>query len=285
MFIHDIDNVAFHIGSFAVRWYGLAYIAGIAGGWILGRMRAKSFARSNPASRWSPDDVDNLIIYAAVGMVLGARLGYILFYDLTYYIKEPAAMLKLWEGGMSFHGGLIGMTAALCWFAKKTGRSLLQVSDFIVPLVPLGLMTGRLANFINGELWGSVTTMPWGVVFKGAGHLPRHPSQLYEAALEGLVLGIILWVYSSKPRALGRVSGLFLIGYGCFRFAIEFVRLPDSQLGYLAFGWLTMGQILCLPMLAVGAWWFFRKPGETDPATASNHPAAKVKAGASGKKR
>lgn len=127
--------------------------------------------------------------------------------------------------------------------------------------------------------------MPWGVVFKGAGHLPRHPSQLYEAALEGLVLGIILWVYSSKPRALGRVSGLFLIGYGCFRFAIEFVRLPDSQLGYLAFGWLTMGQILCLPMLAVGAWWFFRKPGETDPATASNHPAAKVKAGASGKKR
>ncbi len=285
MFIHDIDNVAFHIGSFAVRWYGLAYIAGIAGAWVLGRMRAKKSAANNPASIWSLDDVDNLIIYAAVGMVLGARFGYILFYDLAYYIKEPAAMLKLWEGGMSFHGGLVGMTAALCWFARKTGRTLLQVSDFIVPLVPLGLMTGRLANFINGELWGSVTSLPWGVVFKGAGHLPRHPSQLYEAALEGLVLGIILWAYSSKPRAAGRVSGLFLIGYGCFRFAVEFVRLPDSQLGYLALGWLTMGQILCLPMLAVGAWWFFRKPKEPNLAIKNNLRAARKKTGAPGKKR
>lgn len=285
MFIHNINSVAFSIGPFPVRWYGIAYIVGILGGWWLGRMRARRSAMNNHPNPWKPDEVDSLIICAAVGMVFGARLGYILFYDFAYYIKEPFSIFRLWEGGMSFHGGLIGIVLGVLWFARKTRRTFFQVGDFIAPLVPLGLLAGRLANFINGELWGSVTSMPWGVVFKGAGGLPRHPSQLYEAALEGLVLGIILWVYSTKPRAAGKVSGLFLMGYGCFRFIIEFVRLPDSQLGYLAFGWLTMGQLLCLPMIALGAWWLFGKRKNSITPVAGKPSAAKGKPGTARKKR
>jgi len=285
MFIHNIDSVAFHLGPLPVRWYGIAYIAGILGGWWLGRMRARRSALNNYPNLWKPDDVDGLIIYAAVGMVLGARLGYTLFYDFAYYIKEPLSIFRLWEGGMSFHGGLIGIVLAVLWFAQKTRRNFFQVGDFVAPLVPLGLFAGRVANFINGELWGSVTSMPWGVVFKGGGDLPRHPSQLYEATLEGLVLGIILWIYSAKPRADGKVSGLFLMGYGCFRFLVEFVRLPDSQLGYLAFGWLTMGQLLCLPMIALGAWWLFGNRKKSTPPISAKLSAAKAKSGPARKKR
>ncbi|MBQ4133146.1 MAG: prolipoprotein diacylglyceryl transferase [Desulfovibrionaceae bacterium] len=258
MFIHNIDSVALQIGPVAIRWYGLAYIAGILGAWLLGRHRAKRSPRTHPANIWRPDDVDNLIILSALGLVLGARLGYIIFYDFSYYLHHPLAVFKVWEGGMSFHGGMIGLIAAVFYFARQTRRSFFQVGDFIAPLVPLGLLAGRIGNFINGELWGSVTSMPWGVVFKGGGPLPRHPSQIYEALLEGLILGLALWLYSAKPHIPGRVCGMFLLGYGIFRFAVEFVRMPDTQLGYLAFGWLTMGQLLCIPMLLIGGWWLFR---------------------------
>lgn len=265
MFIHNIDSIAFQIGPLAIRWYGLAYIVGILGAWLLGRQRARRSPLTQPDNVWRPDDVDNLIVFAALGLVLGARLGYILFYDLPYYLEEPLAVFRVWEGGMSFHGGMIGLIAAVFYFAHKTGRTFFQVGDFIAPLVPLGLAAGRIGNFINGELWGGITTLPWGVVFRGAGSLPRHPSQLYEALLEGLILGVILWVFSAKPRRPGRVCGLFLLGYGIFRFLVEFVRMPDSQLGYLAFGWLTMGQLLCIPMLLLGAWWLFGPVKCTSP--------------------
>ena len=258
MYIHNIDSIAFSAGPLVVRWYGLMYIIGIGGGWLLGRYRAKKSLQNNPANPWKTEDVDNLIAYAALGMVLGARFGYALFYDFSYYLSQPLAVFKVWEGGMSFHGGMIGLILAVLYFARSTGRTFFQVGDFIAPLVPLGLFAGRMGNFINGELWGNPTSLPWGVVFRNAGPMPRHPSQLYEAGLEGLILGLILWIYSAKPRLQGRVCGLFLMGYGCFRFLVEFVRLPDPQLGYLAFGWLTMGQILCLPMILLGAWWLFR---------------------------
>lgn len=259
MFIHNLSPVALSLGPFDIRWYGLMYIIGIGGGWLLGRYRAKQSLRQNPANPWTPEDVDNLIAAAALGMLLGARLGYVLFYDLPYYLYSPLAIFKVWEGGMSFHGGLIGLMTAVLIFARHTKRTFFQVADFIAPLVPLGLLAGRVGNFINGELWGAITTSPLGVVFKGGGPLPRHPSQLYEAGLEGLLLGIVLWVYSGKYPQSGRVSGLFLAGYGFLRFCIEFVRQPDAQLGYLAFGWLTMGQVLCLPMIALGLYWLLRR--------------------------
>lgn len=236
----------------------------------MGRRRARLSLVNNPANPWRPEEVDNLITFAALGVFLGARIGYILFYDFAYYLHNPLAVFKIWEGGMSFHGGLIGVFLAVIFFARSTKRTIVQVSDFIAPLAPLGLFAGRIGNFINGELWGSVTTLPWGVVFHGpgAGELPRHPSQLYEACLEGLLLGIILWIYSSKPRPRGRVCGLFLLGYGVFRFIIEFVRRPDSQLGYIAFNWLTMGQILCLPMIILGMWLLLRTPPASLPTAA-----------------
>ena len=275
MYIHNIDSVAFSAGPLVVRWYGLMYIIGIAGGWWLGRYRAKKSLQNNPANSWQAEDVDNLIAYAALGMVLGARFGYILFYEFSYYVSHPLAIFKVWEGGMSFHGGLIGIILAVFYFARSSQRTFFQVGDFITPLVPLGLLAGRMGNFINGELWGSPTSLPWAVVFRGAGPMARHPSQLYEAGLEGLLLGLILWIYSAKPRASGRVCGLFLMGYGCFRFMVEFVRLPDAQLGYLAFGWLTMGQILCLPMIFLGAWWLFRQPKQNEQGQAQTKLAKK----------
>ena len=278
MYTHNLDAVIFSVGPLAARWYGLMYIIGIGGGWLMGRYRAKKSLQNNPSNPWKTEDVDNLIAYAAVGMVLGARLGYTLFYNFSYYLSEPLAVFKVWEGGMSFHGGMIGIILAVLYFARSTGRTFFQVGDFIAPLVPLGLFAGRMGNFINGELWGSPTSsqpwgQPWGVVFREAGPIPRHPSQLYEAGLEGLVLGLILWIYSAKSRASGRVSGLFLMGYGCFRFIIEFVRLPDAQLGYLAFGWLTMGQVLCVPMILLGAWWLFRPVEQNNQSTFSKKTA------------
>jgi phosphatidylglycerol:prolipoprotein diacylglycerol transferase len=246
----NIDPIAFELGPFAVRWYGLAYVTGICIAWWLLRSRA----RKN-SSEWSLVQVDDLIFYAALGVVLGGRIGYVLFYNLPTYLSDPSAILKVWQGGMSFHGGLLGCWFAMWLFARKTEKSWLGVGDFLAPVVPIGLFLGRIANFINSELWGEPTGLAWGVVFPdpAAGGVPRHPSQLYEAFLEGLVLFAILWMFSRKPRPLGSVSGMAMFWYGCFRFLVEFVRTPDAHLGYLAMDWLTMGQILSAPMIVIGA--------------------------------
>ncbi len=187
-------------------------------------------------------------------------MGYVLFYDLPGFLDDPLSLVRVWQGGMSFHGGFLGMALVFWLFGKKTGKGFWGVADFTVPLVPIGLFAGRIGNFINGELWGKPTSLPWGMVFPDprAGLLPRHPSQLYEAGLEGAALFCILWFYSARPRPTGAVSGVFCIWYGVFRFAVEFVRVPDPQLGYLAFGWLTMGQILSIPVILLGAWLMLR---------------------------
>ncbi len=241
------DPVALHIGPFSVRWYGLSYLVGILLAWGLGRYRARQ-----PGSYVHPVFLDDLIIYCAFGVLLGGRLGYILFYNLSYYLSHPLDVLAIWQGGMAFHGGVLGVIAAFFVFGHLRYKDPIRLADFICPLLPPGLFFGRLGNFINGELWGRVTDAPWGMIFPGAGPLPRHPSQLYEAFLEGLVLFVVLWWYSSKPRGRFGPSAVFLLGYGLARFVVEFFREPDAHLGYLAFGWLTMGQILCLPMIIGG---------------------------------
>ena len=270
MNLAQIDPVALSIGSLQLRWYGLMYLAGFGLGWLLGRWRA-----SRPGSGWTGPDVDDLLTCVMIGIILGGRLGYVLFYDLPVYINDPMEIVRIWNGGMSFHGGLLGVLGAFWYFARTRGRTFLEVSDFIAPLIPQGLFFGRLGNFINGELWGKVSDVPWAVVFPGAGPLPRHPSQLYEGALEGLLLFIMVWVFSLKPRKTGAVSGLFALGYAVFRFAVEFVRMPDVQLGYLAFGWLTMGQLLCVPLMLAGAWLLCRKA----PVLAPHMPLVEPKAG------
>ncbi len=246
-----IDPVAVHIGPLAIRWYGLAYVTGILSAWWLMKGRAV-----RPGSGWSEDQVGDFIFYAALGLVIGGRLGYTLFYNFHVYVKDPLAVFKVWQGGMSFHGGLIGVLLAAAWYARKAGKRFFEVTDLVAPVVPIGLLLGRLANFVNGELWGAPTDLPWGVVFPdpAAGDIPRHPTQIYEAVLEGVLLFAWLWTFSKKPRPMGVVSGAFLVGYGAARFLVEFVRVPDVQLGYLALGWLTMGQVLTIPMLLAGLW-------------------------------
>jgi phosphatidylglycerol:prolipoprotein diacylglycerol transferase len=251
MLVHpDIDPVAFSIGPLAVRWYGLMYLLGFGLAWWLGLRRIGQGAA--PIDRRQFDD---LIFYAVLGVILGGRLGYVLFYKPGYYFSHPLEIPAVWQGGMSFHGGLLGVIAAMALAARRHKVDFLRLMDFIAPLCPLGIAAGRMGNFINGELWGRPTDLPWGMVFRNAGPLPRHPSQLYEFALEGLTLFALLWWFSSKPRARGQVSALFLIGYGCLRFLAEFAREPDSFLGILALG-MTMGQWLCLPMIAGGIWLF-----------------------------
>lgn len=248
-----IDPVAVSIGPLQLHWYGLMYLVGFVVGWLLGRLRAR-----RPGSGWTPVEVDDLLTCVMLGVIVGGRLGYALFYDLPAFLADPLEIFRIWHGGMSFHGGLLGAAAAFFWFARSRKRSFLQVSDFVAPLVPQALFFGRLGNFINGELWGKVSDVPWAMVFPGAGPLPRHPSQLYEALLEGLLLFVALWIYSATPRKPGAVSGFFALGYGLARFLVEFVRVPDAHLGYLAFGWLTMGQVLCLPLMGVGLWLLLR---------------------------
>lgn len=240
-----IDPVAIQIGPLKVHWYGLMYVLGFLSAWALARRRAGRFG-------WRMEEIDDLVFYGALGVVLGGRIGYMAFYNLTALIYDPLSLFRIWEGGMSFHGGLLGVLAAMGLFARKHGRPFFEVTDFIAPLVPIGLFFGRIGNFINGELWGKVTDLPWGMVFPTGGQLPRHPSQLYEATLEGLVLFTVLWIYSAKPRPQMAVSGLFLLLYGVFRLLVEFIREPDAHLGYLAFGWLTMGQLLSTPMILAG---------------------------------
>ncbi len=250
MLVHpQFDPIAISIGPLAVRWYGLMYLLGFALFWGVGRYAIKT----RKHSVWTAQDLDDALFYGILGVVIGGRLGYVFFYKFGEYLAEPWRIFYVWEGGMSFHGGFLGVILAMWWFAKSRRQSWLAVTDFIAPLVPLGLATGRLGNFINAELWGRATTVPWAIVFPTVDRTPRHPSQLYEFALEGVLLFALLWWYSARPRPRGAVSALFLIGYGLFRFVVEFTREPDGYLGLLAFN-LTMGQWLSLPMVLAGIW-------------------------------
>lgn len=249
----EISPYIFKIGSIGPTWYGLMYVVGFLLGYQLAKYRAKRMPN------WSEQQVSDLLTYAILGVILGGRIGYVLFYQLNTFLDNPFYLFKITEGGMSFHGGLLGVILALWLFARRHGKSLFDVGDFVAPIFPIGLFFGRIGNFINAELWGKVTDVPWGMVFPNGGALPRHPSQLYEALLEGLVLFIIIWWFAGKKPAAGRLSGLFLMGYGIARFIVEFVRVPDAHLGYIAFDWLTKGQQLSLPMIVLGAYLLFRK--------------------------
>ena len=250
MLVHpDFDPVAIAVGPVKVHWYGLMYLVGFALAWWLGRVRARDAWRG-----WSREDVSDVLFFVVIGVVAGGRLGYMLFYDLDHLLAQPWSLFMVWRGGMSFHGGLIGVVVAMWWFARSRGRALFDVTDFIAPLVPPALGAGRIGNFINGRLWGTASDLPWAMVFHGprAGDAARHPSQLYEALLEGAVLFAVLWWFTRRPRPAMAASGVFLVGYGLARTLVEFVRVPDAHLGYLALGWVTTGQVLTLPMIVVG---------------------------------
>ena len=253
MFIHpQIDPIAIHLGPIGIHWYGLMYLAGFIAFLTLGKWRAAHQAWHD----WSVEMVDDALFYGALGVIFGGRLGYVLFYQSSYFIKHPLEVFYVWQGGMSFHGGFLGVLVGMLFFAHKYQKSWLGIMDFIAPLVPIGLGAGRMGNFINGELWGRATNGNWGMVFPRVDNIPRHPSQLYEFALEGILLFLILWTYSSKPRKKGTVSALFLVGYGSFRFIAEFTREPDANLGILSFG-MSMGQWLSLPMIVIGTAMYF----------------------------
>lgn len=248
MLVHpEIDPIIFQIGPLAVRWYGLMYLCGFAVFWYLGVRRAK---KSN--SFISPDQVSDFLFYAVLGVIIGGRIGSVLFYNFEQFLRDPIFLFKIWQGGMSFHGGLIGVLVVIWLYQRKHQWGFFTLADYIAPLVPPGLGFGRIGNFINGELWGRETDLPWGMIFSQVDQLARHPSQLYQALLEGMLMFIILWLYSAKPRSTGKISGWFLILYGLFRFVVEFAREPDEHLGFVAFDWLTMGQLLSLPMILVG---------------------------------
>jgi phosphatidylglycerol:prolipoprotein diacylglycerol transferase len=267
----QFDPVAIRLGPLAVRWYGIMYLLGFAAAWWLGQRRAR-----RPGSPVRPEQMDDLIFYGALGVILGGRIGYMLFYGREQLLENPLSIIRIWEGGMSFHGGLLGVLAAMALYGRSLKLPFFTLTDFIAPLVPIGLGAGRLGNFINGELWGKPTDLPWAVIVEG---VPRHPSQLYESALEGLLLFTVLWLYSSRPRPAMAVSGLFLVVYGLARFSVEFVRLPDVQIGYLAWGWFTMGQLLTLPMIAAGLALLalaYRRAGRmAAPAPAAGKPASR----------
>jgi phosphatidylglycerol:prolipoprotein diacylglycerol transferase len=257
MTYQTIDPVALDLGLVQVRWYGLMYLIGFLSAWYYGTVRTRDSWRN-----WNKDQVSDLLFYCALGVILGGRLGYIFFYDFAHYLDQPFDMLKIWQGGMSFHGGLLGVITAVWLYGRKINKSLLEITDFIAPFVTIGLFFGRIGNYINSELWGKVAPedSPWAMLVYDPQLqtlVPKYPTQLLEALLEGLVLGVILWWYSRQQRGVGAVSGLFLLGYGSFRFVVEFWRMPDAQLGYLAWDWLTMGQILCLPMIAGGLFLIF----------------------------
>ncbi len=252
MIYPDINPIAIDVGFAQIYWYGLMYLTAFLAAYLLANARAKTLNNN-----WNTQQIEDLIFYGAIGVIVGGRLGYMLLYNLSNFLSDPLSIFSIQGGGMSFHGGFLGVLLAMVLFNRKYNKTFFVTMDFVAPLVPLGLGFGRLGNFINGELWGKVTTSPMGMYIQEQG-VSRFPSQLYEALLEGLVLFIILWVYSQKPRALMSVSALFLIFYGLFRFIIEFVRVPDVQLGYLAFDWLTMGQLLSLPMIILGVYLWFK---------------------------
>ena len=292
IYLHHIDPIAFSLGPVQVHWYGLMYLAGFLSAWWLGRQRIR-------AGRLPGVDMNgfsDLLFYAMLGVVVGGRVGYMLFYAFDVFLANPLSLFKVWEGGMSFHGGLLGVLAGCLWWVRRHRLHFFDVMDFVAPLVPLGLGFGRLGNYVGGELWGKYTNAGWGVIFpraeEGLQNLPweqiqaqyasgaldrlaRHPSQLYEALLEGLVMFAVLWFYSARPRARYAVSGLFALLYGVFRFLIEFVRMPDNGV-YVAFGWLTRGQILSLPLIALGLWllWLSRRAPVLQPVPLAKEGAA-----------
>ena len=264
----NIDPIAISIGPLDIHWYGVTYLLAFLSFWMIANHRAVKQTWQG----WSKQEVSDVLFYGMLGVIAGGRIGYMLFYGFDMLVQNPLTLFKVWDGGMSFHGGLLGVIVAMAWFARRTDRSFWQVADFVAPIVPLGLAFGRIGNFIGGELWGRLTDAPWAMIFakstgfrpedsaalneawrSGAlGHLARHPSQLYQASLEGLALFLILMWYSARPRPRAAVSGLFLLGYGIFRLVVEFFRQPDEHLGFLAMHWLTMGMLLSLPMIAAG---------------------------------
>ena len=251
-----IDPVALQLGPVAIHWYGLTYLAAFGLFLFLGlrRLQHPPFAALAQAGVWQKRDVEDILFLGVMGVVLGGRIGYCLFYKPAYYLSHPLEIFAVWQGGMSFHGGLLGVIAAMVWFARSRQRSFLQVMDFVAPCVPTGLAAGRVGNFINGELWGRVAdpSLPWGMVFRGAGDMPRHPSQVYQFLMEGLLLFVLLWLYARKEHKPGQVASAFVFGYGVFRFVAEYFREPDAHLGLLALG-MSMGQWLCVPMIVGGA--------------------------------
>jgi phosphatidylglycerol:prolipoprotein diacylglycerol transferase len=260
MLVHpQFDPVAIYLGPLSIRWYGLMYLLGFALFILLGRHHIKR----NPQAAFNNVLLDDLLFYGMLGVILGGRLGHVLFYQFGHYLQHPLEILAVWKGGMSFHGGFLGVIIAMALMAHKYKLQWLAVTDFIAPLVPLGLGAGRIGNFINAELWGRPTDVSWGMVFPNVDALPRHPSQLYEFALEGVAFFVLLWIYSAKPKPVGAVSGMFLIGYGIFRSVAEFFREPeDGFMGVLTLG-VSMGQWLSLPMIVAGVWmlvWANRKP-------------------------
>ena len=256
----EIDPIAVSIGPVNIAWYGLTYVAGLAFAWWLGRKRSRS-----PGAAVAEDQLDDLIFYAALGIILGGRLGYIIFYGWSGLVSDPLRLFRIWEGGMAFHGGFIGVVVAMWLFCRHHKLSIPAVMDFIAPLAPIGLALGRLGNFINQELWGRPTDVPWAMVFpKDPLGLARHPSQLYQFALEGVLLFVVLYWYTRQPRPTWSAAGLFLLGYGLLRSFSEFFRQPDAHIGFEAFGWLTRGQLLSIPMLVGGLllmiWAYRRQP-------------------------
>ena len=255
----EIDPVAIAIGPLKVHWYGLAYLVGLGFAWWLAVRRS-----ARPDTAVQREQVDDLIFYSALGIILGGRLGYALFYGTDQVLSDPSWLLRIWQGGMSFHGGLLGVMLAMYWYGRKQGIAYLRMLDFLAPLAPIGLALGRLGNFIGQELWGRASEVPWAMVFpRDPLQLARHPSQLYQFALEGALLFVVVLWFSSKPRPAGAVAGVFGIGYGVLRFVAEFFREPDAHLGFQALGWVTRGQILCIPMILIGAfllWHAHRSP-------------------------
>ncbi|HLI22718.1 MAG TPA: prolipoprotein diacylglyceryl transferase [Stellaceae bacterium] len=256
----NFDPIAVSFGPFAIRWYALAYIVGLLLGW-----RYCLWVAKRPPAVASPQAIDDFLVWATLGVVLGGRAGYVLFYKPDFYFANPSEIVKLWHGGMSFHGGALGVLVALWLFCRQRGIALLAFADIVTPAVPIGIFFGRVANFINGELWGRPTTVPWGVIYPDAGVIPRHPSELYEASLEGLVLFLIMFFlvrHTSIRERPGLTSGVFLIGYACARIFCEFFREPDAFLGFLWFG-ATMGQLLSIPVLLLGLWLAWRAKPES----------------------
>ena len=260
MLVHpQIDPVALTLGPLSIHWYGLMYLLGFVLFIILGRYRIKRA----PQSKFTNEMLDDALFYGALGVIIGGRLGHVLFYQFGYYLQHPLEIFAVWQGGMSFHGGFIGTLIAMLLLARKYNLRWLNVTDFLVPMVPLGLGAGRIGNFINAELWGRPTDVPWGMVFPYVDNLPRHPSQLYQFFLEGIVLFLVVWIYSAKPRPMGAVTGVFMVGYGVLRSIAEFYREPEAGfMGMLTLG-VTMGQWLSLPMILIGTGlliWAYRQP-------------------------
>jgi phosphatidylglycerol---prolipoprotein diacylglyceryl transferase len=256
MLIHpQINPVALQLGPIAIHWYGLTYLAAFGLFMWLGNLRLKHmpYAALTGSAAWTRKDVEDILFLGVLGVILGGRIGYCLFYKPGYYLYHPLEVFAVWQGGMSFHGGMLGVIASMAWFARSRGKAFWQVADFVAPCVPTGLAAGRLGNFINGELWGRVAdpSLPWSMLFRGAGDQPRHPSQVYQFLLEGLLLFVLLWLFARKERRPGQVAAVFLMGYGALRFIVEFFREPDAHLGILSLG-MSMGQWLCVPMLVGG---------------------------------